>query len=96
MKKINVEHFEQPGDSGVVLRVPGRHFPGYLIPGDALHALLQEAHDLTSRSMQGDNATLTDQCRRLETKINHMMKSYEAALISEGEALPYSKQLWEI
>lgn len=96
MKKVNVEHFEQPGDSAVVLRVPGRHFPGFLIAGDALHALLQEAHDLTSRSMQSDDATLTDQCRRLETKIKHMMKNYEAALISEGEALPYAKQLWEI
>jgi hypothetical protein len=96
VKKLNVELFEHSDKSENVLRVPGRHFAGYLIAGDALHALLQQAHELTSRSMQGSDAMLTDECRRLEGRINYMMKSYEAALIAEGEAFPYSKQLWEI
>lgn len=71
-----------------VLRHPGRRFPGVLVQGDTLHALLGQASDalvmLGPEDLAAANA-LGDLKSRLETLLEH----YEAVMAAHGLELPF-------
>lgn len=71
-----------------VLRHPGRKFPGVLVQGDTLHALVGQAANLLAMlgpEESGAANELADLKSRLETLLEH----YEAVLAAHGLEPPF-------
>lgn len=74
--------------NGAIVHLPGRAFPGVVIQGDTLDALITDLHDVSSEGGAEDGYDLlTDVIARLKGLQAH----YEAVLKREGISLPYSR-----
>lgn len=61
MRRVEVEIYADSGND-VILRHPGRHFPGCLIPGDSLRIMLQSLKAVAreSSALSGEAASELD------------------------------------
>ena len=74
--------------NGAVVHLPGRAFPGVVIQGDTLDTLIAELREvLTEEGATDRDELLADVIERLE----NVQARYEAVLMHEGIALPYSR-----
>lgn len=74
--------------NGAVVHLPGRAFPGVVIQGDTLDTLIAELREvLTEKGATDRDQLLADVIERLE----NVQARYEAILMHEGIALPYSR-----
>jgi len=74
--------------NGAVVHLPGRAFPGVVIQGDTLDTLIAELREvLTEDGATERDQLLADVIERLE----NVQARYEAVLMHEGIALPYSR-----
>ena len=96
MEQLLVELFSNASNM-VIVRTPGRRFPGIVIQGDSLHNLYGYARsvvDALRSAPRGGAANLTDApddaealLEGLQERIDH----YEACLEAHGVELPYPK-----
>jgi hypothetical protein len=74
----------------VVLRTPGRSYPGMVIQGDTLARLYRSAAEVCQRAKSCGDAELIGEagvlCQELAERLGH----YEKVLASHGIELPYA------
>jgi hypothetical protein len=77
--------------NNAVIQLPDRQFPGVLIQGDSLAALVAQAN--TVRRLAGKRShELNDEIEYLCASLQAIQKGYEEALATHGIELPYQKQ----
>lgn len=89
MRIENVEIYSDRTNA-IVLRHPGRVFPGALIQGDTLYGLCQRA-DLACQEI-GRGAPGYDSANDLRNALWGLLNHYKAALAEHGIPLPFSEQ----
>jgi len=73
---------------GPIVHLPGRRFPGVVVQGDTLNALIS---NLCEASNCDDAAERSYLLAELIEQLKGVQVLYEAALAREGMALPYPK-----
>jgi len=90
MTKAEVEVFSAPGND-VVIRMPGRRYPGVLVQGDSLSILVNLAASIDARAKKLGDEDLVDDSTELRELLMKKLQWYEAALKAHGIDLPYSR-----
>ena len=90
MTKAEVEVFSAPGND-VVIRMPGRKYPGVLVQGDSLSILVNLAASIDARAKKLGDEDLLDDSTELRELLMKKILWYEAALKAHGIDLPYSR-----
>jgi hypothetical protein len=90
MTKAEVEVFSPLGND-VVIRMPGRKFPGVLVQGDSLSVLVRLATAAQQLSARLDDEELRDITVELSELLMNKLLWYEDALAKHGIRLPYSR-----
>lgn len=86
MTTIEAELLTDQGNNAV-LRLPGRKFPGVLMQGDSLHALVETVREAVSAIEAGQDAA--DIVRGIAAELEEVQARYDAALSAHGLAKPY-------
>jgi len=84
MRTENVEIYTDQSNA-VVLRHPGRKFPGVLVQGDTLYALWQQA-DEACAEVHGE---LPEGLDELRSKLRELVDHYKVVLETHGVPLPF-------
>ncbi len=90
MEKIEVEVYSNATNSAIV-RMPERQFPGIVIQGDSLSALLALAEDIANLSTKTSDKELVASTRELVNNLDTYLKNYEQALAKHGIPIPYRR-----
>jgi hypothetical protein len=88
MQKCEVEVFSGAVNS-VVLRVPGRKFPGLLIQGDTFSTFYAMAKKICDLAKFEGAVELMDLSQQLEDDLGSRLRDYEQVLVTHGIDLPY-------
>ena len=91
MRQELIEIYDETSNVAV-LRAPGRHFPGSLVPGDSLSVLCSLSASISRRLQAGDadDEALLDEAQRLQTLLLQRLLHYQATLDAHGIRLPYT------
>ncbi|MCW5715154.1 MAG: hypothetical protein KIT43_11640 [Bauldia sp.] len=76
--------------NAVVLRHPGRAFPGVLVQGDSLHGLCQRADSACEKTGRDDPGF--DDLNSLRNALQSLLTHYKATLAEHNIALPFSEE----
>lgn len=85
------EHFEllsRPVNYAVV-RLPGRKFPGVVIQGDTLNALVQSLKHMSTLLQAGQVEALAAEIEEVQEKLRGAIAHYETVCAGQGITLPY-------
>lgn len=75
-----------------VVQLPGRQFPGSVMQGDSLHALVLNARAaMAAAKNQNADSELTSLLEEIEEQLAIRIAIYEACLQRHGIKLPYFK-----
>ena len=88
-KPMTLDVFSDKTNAAVV-RMPGRQFPGVVVQGDTLSAIVHRARDVCEQLAVGGDA-LSD-ARELLAGLESLQAHYESVLSSHGLPLPYGKR----
>ena len=77
--------------NAAVMRHPGRHFPGFLIQGDSLHALCRRADDVCASIGRG--AAGFETTNELRNALWASLTHYKTVLIEHQLPLPFDESL---
>lgn len=77
----------------VIARYSGRHYPGVLIQGDTLRALLDDVEELIEEMDAQDLSSAKEVILNIQDRIADVLRYYEKTLDSEGCELPYAKRV---
>ena len=88
---ITFDLFSTPTNNAV-LRMPGRAYPGVLVQGDTLAALVETAREIQSLMPVGArDSDLADRVCDIRKRLEGMLSWYEQSLSDAGLTLPYMK-----
>lgn len=79
----------------VVLRSPGRRFPGSLIQGDSLNVLLTLARSVRAHARASGDATWRDDAEELHELLQARLLHYQDVLRAAGSLLPWGAPIAE-
>lgn len=88
MKTIEVECYSDESNY-VIVRTPGRNFPGMVVQGDALRSLLRTIQRAESLLTSGNSQEALAELEDIKTVLNERCSYYERVLEREGFGLPY-------
>jgi predicted RNase H-like HicB family nuclease len=88
MDRIELEVFSTATNHAVV-RVPGRRFPGAVVQGDTLSALLRNAEQILRELRAGRSPV--DETEELTEALRQLLGHYERTLIQHDLPLPYMR-----
>jgi hypothetical protein len=88
MTKIEVESFSNTTNA-VVVRLPGRKFPGIVLQGDSLKILLDSAIEVARLSRGSNVSGLEESAEEVARLLNGYSQAYEEALKKHHQPLPY-------
>lgn len=77
----------------VVLKSPGRNFPGMVIQGDSLAKLYRCAAELCRLAEQSGDEDLRDEAAALSQELGDRLTHYEEVLSAYGLEIPYASPL---
>ena len=77
----------------VVLKTPGRSFPGVVIQGDSLAKLYRSAAEVCRRAESCGDEELMGEAAMLCRELADRLARYENTLASHGIALPYASPI---
>jgi len=86
--KMEVECFSTEVNA-VVVRTPGRQFPGVVIQGDSLHIIAKQVDEIARLSDGSHNPELQDAVSELRENLGRYVGAYEDALREHDMSLPY-------
>lgn len=86
---MELEVYSQSINRGIV-KMPSQSFPGLLLQGETLAALLKLAKTAHENSLPTDNAELIDTSRELFETLQKLIAHYETTLAKHNIPLPYS------
>jgi len=89
MEYMELEVYSQSINRGVV-KMPSQNFPGLLLQGETLSALLGLASSIHERSQNSSDTELTDASLELREKLQQLLLHYESTLGKHNIPLPYS------
>ena len=72
----------------LVLRHPGRRYPGVLVQGDSLKELARQARSVMDMVLTDPHEAI-DEAEYLTAKLEHLVAEYEQALSAHQINLPY-------
>ncbi|WP_077002557.1 hypothetical protein [Variovorax sp. KK3] len=90
MKSIEIKLLSPPENFAVV-QLPERQYPGVVIQGDTLAALVSQLGTMREHLHINDLERLADELDELEEKYVEAKEHYESACATHGISLPYSK-----
>jgi len=76
----------------VIVRTPGRNYPGCVIQGDSLAILLDRASEVCSLVRSSGNQDLIEEAEDLEQALKERLDDYEVVLKAHGFDLPYARR----
>ena len=76
----------------VIVRTPGRNYPGCVIQGDSLAILLDRASEVCSLARSSGNQDLIEEAEDLEQALKERLDDYEIVLKAHGFNLPYVRR----
>lgn len=88
MKTESVEIYSDSSNFAV-MRHPARRFPGSLIQGDSLFALVGLADEVFDAAEKAKNDSLLAAAKELRDSLRERLKHYEEALAENGVKRPY-------
>lgn len=88
MNKVDVEMLTDQGNNAV-LRLPGRKYPGVLVQGDSLNALVGTIREALSAVEAGQTSEAADILRSLALQFEDVQERFEGALSRYGIQRPY-------
>lgn len=77
----------------VVLKSPGRNFPGMVIQGDSLAKLYRRAAELCRLAKQSEDEDLHDEAAALSQELGDRLAHYEQVLSAYGIEIPYASPI---
>jgi hypothetical protein len=89
MEYMELEVYSQSIDRGIV-RMPSQSFPGLVLQGETLAALLKLAISAHEKSQNTTDTELIDATRNLAEKLQMLVTHYESTLNKHNIPLPYS------
>jgi hypothetical protein len=94
MRKIEVEMLSEASNQ-VVLKLPGRAFPGSVVQGDSLAVLLSLARTVRDRARLTGDPELAEQAAQLHELLRGRLLHYQSTLLASGWRLPYGAPVEE-
>lgn len=88
MKAIEVECLSDESNY-VVLKTPGRNFPGMVLQGDTLRSLLRTAQRVEKLLAGGNAGEAMGELEDLRISLQDRCSYYEQVIEAEGYSLPY-------
>lgn len=85
MRTENVEIYSDQSNA-VVLRHPGRKFPGVLVQGDTLYSLYQQADEACA---EASGEQLSEGLAELRSRLRELVDHYKTVLGAHGVPLPF-------
>jgi len=89
MEYMELEVYSQSINRGVV-KMPSQSFPGLLLQGETLSALLKLARSVNQKSQQTSDTELITASDELSDCLQKLVAHYEATLEKHNIPLPYS------
>jgi hypothetical protein len=89
MEYMELEVYSQSINRGVI-KMPSQGFPGLLLQGETLSALLKLASSIHERSQDTSDTGLIDISLELKENLHQLVAHYESTLGRHGIPLPYS------
>jgi hypothetical protein len=89
MEYMELEVYSQSINRGIV-KMPSQSFPGLVLQGETLAALLKLASTVHERSQNANDSQLVDTARELTETIQKLVLHYESTLNRHNIPLPYS------
>jgi hypothetical protein len=89
MEYMELEVYSQSINRGVI-KMPSQGFPGLLLQGETLSALLGLAGSIHERSQGTSDPELINACLELKDSLQLLVAHYEATLGRHNIPLPYS------
>jgi hypothetical protein len=90
MERKELEVYSEASNYAVV-RMPGRNFPGCVVQGDTLFALLCVADRLHQLALAAGDEELIEEAAELVEGLADRLDHYEAVLKEHGFAIPYNR-----
>lgn len=90
MEKHELEVYSTASNA-VVVRAPGRRFPGVIVQGDTLHAFHLMAASVAEQVAGDPNEELSGEAAALRDGLAGLLTHYEAVLGAHGLELPYNR-----
>jgi len=87
-----VELLSRPVNFAVV-QLPERHFPGVVVQGDTLNALLQQLIRMSELLAASEVEELAAEIETMREQLADAAKHYESVCESRGIVLPYPNHL---
>lgn len=86
-----MKEFELLNDAtnAVVAKHIERNFPGVLLQGDTLKALLDDVGEIRKEAVAGDIEAVKETSEVIEEKLTELLLHYEKVLEEHGCELPY-------
>lgn len=78
-----------PSTNYAVVQMPGRNFPGVIIQGDTLHALVQRFNEMQNLVKIGNYEELADEIEYIKEELTEALENYEATCSKYRIELPY-------
>ena len=89
MEYMELEVYSQSINRGVI-KMPSQSFPGLLLQGETLAALLNLARSVHEKSQQTSDTGLIDTSGELSDSLQKLVTHYEATLGKHNIPLPYA------
>jgi len=89
MEYMELEVYSQSINRGVI-KMPSQNFPGLLLQGEMLSALLGLASSIHERSQNTSDTELFEASTDLKEKLEQLLSHYESTLGKHNIPVPYS------
>ncbi len=83
-----VELLSRPSNFAVV-QLPGRNFPGVVVQGDTLNALVRQLQKISELLMANEVDELASEVEDMREQLLGAIAHYESVCTTRGIALPY-------
>lgn len=77
--------------NAVIMRHPGRNFPGVLMQGDTLYSMCQSADHIFSAAGGSSSEDLRDELNELRNHLWTLLNHYKQVLAEHAIQLPFSE-----
>jgi len=78
-----------------VIQLPGRAFPGSVVPGDSLSNLVALARAVRDGARRVGDAALEDDAAELHDLLRERLLHYQSSVLALGRQLPYGRPVEE-